>query len=394
MGIFSSSKNEELVAIFDIGSASVSGALVRMPADSKISSKPTIVYTTTVELELSDDLSFDKFLNVMQESVATVARLLKDIKLGAPKKAFCFMASPWYASQIRVMKLSKNAPFLFTEKLSTELINKEITSFEAVDLKKFGDPGNLKLLETKNIEIKLNGYQTETPFGKKAREIELTAFFSVSPKIVIERVEHAIEKSFTLPAINFLSFLFSSFVVSRNLFAHDHNFLLLDIGGEVTDVSIIKNTNLVESVSFPPGKNFILRRIATQLGKTPAEIRSLIALFLGGGMEEAAKAALQPIFTQAKKDWLSAFQQALFSISDELSVPEQVFVTVDEDIASWFVEVIQAEEFSQHVLSEKKFNVILIGPAVLHDFCTSGDRVVRNPFIMLESIFIHTLTKK
>ncbi len=332
-------------------------------------------------------MSFEQFLKAMQQATLVAAGRVKQAKLGAPVRSYCFLASPWYACQIRTIRLAKGAPFIFTEKLRQELVTKEITLFETTDLKKFGPPESLKILETKNVEVKLNGYRVDDPFGKKVREVELTVFFSVSPKIVLEYIEHAIEKSFTLPKLHFFSFLFSSFVVMRNLFTHDEEFLLVDIGGEVTDISLVKKANLVHAVSYPLGKNFVLRRLASALGKTMPEVRSLIALYLQGGLDASAKSTLEPQLASAKTEWLSAFQKSLFSITNELSLPEKVLITADMELADWFREVIETEEFSQYVLTEKKFNAILVGGSLLYDFCNLADNVERNPFLMLESVF-------
>ena len=63
MGFLFSSKKEKLIAVFDIGSGSVGGSLVRIPTDQK--ELPTIINSTRVEIVERDDVKFDRFLKDM-----------------------------------------------------------------------------------------------------------------------------------------------------------------------------------------------------------------------------------------------------------------------------------------------------------------------------------------
>jgi len=59
--------------------------------------------------------------------------------------------------------------------------------------------------------------------------------------------------------------MLSSFTVVRDMHIQKENFLLLDIGGEVTNISMVKKNILRESISFPLGCNFLPRGVASNL---------------------------------------------------------------------------------------------------------------------------------
>ena len=46
--------------------------------------------------------------------------------IGKPEAIFYVLSSPWHISQTRVIRLEKNAPFIFTAKLANSLIQKEM----------------------------------------------------------------------------------------------------------------------------------------------------------------------------------------------------------------------------------------------------------------------------
>lgn len=389
MGLFSFNTKKDLVAVFDISSGSVGGALVQI-SEKESGTHATILYSTRVPIIFQTNLNFERFLASMLSSLVEVSSELEKQKLGAPKDVFCFLASPWYASQTRIIKLSKEAPFTITEKIIKGLIDAEVKAFETEELKKYSGLGNhTRIIENETVVMSVNGYKTESPLGRKARDLELTLFMSMSPERVTQSVEHIIKKHFNVSTIRFSSFIFSFFVAVRDLFMKQENFLLLDIGGEITDLAIVKNNILHESVSFPLGKSFLIRRIASSLNTTPEEGLSLLRIFLAGDMEETQALRLKDILEKARIEWLSSFQSSLATISNDLSLPETVFITVDDDVSSWFFDSIKKEEYNQYTLTEKQFNVIMLGASPLNkvsEFAASLKS--RDQFLMIESIFI------
>ena len=62
---------------------------------------------------------------------------------------------------------------------------------------------SLRLIELKNIKIALNGYETISPLNKKAKELEMTIFVSMSEEEVCKKIEDTIAKKFHFKNIKF-----------------------------------------------------------------------------------------------------------------------------------------------------------------------------------------------
>ena len=387
MGIFSKSeKKEELVLVFDIGSSSVGGALFYMQK----SGIPKIIFSIREMIALEEEFDFGRFLSLTMKTLGVVANKISMAGLGAPNKIFCVLSSPWYASQNRIIKFKKNTPFIFSRKLADSLIQKEISIFEKECSAKYTHPGNnIRLIELKNMKTSLNGYAALEPMNQKAKELEMSIFISMSPEEILGKIEDVMGKYFHRKDIKFSSFAMASFAVARDIFAHQDNFLLVDIGGEITDISMIKKDALCGSISFPKGRNFMIREIANFLNCTLDEAKSFISIYKNGHASESVNKKIEPFINKLKTEWLGKFQESLVDFSNNISIPASVFITVDQDLADFFAEIIKNEQYSQYMLAEMKFKVVFLGAQMLHGFAVFQKNAIRDPFIIIESVYIN-----
>jgi cell division ATPase FtsA len=381
----SKKKKDELVLVFDIGSASVGGAVFYAQKNGM----PKIIYSTREIIPFEKEIDFDKFLSFTMKSLGIVAGRICLAGLGAPNKIFCVLLSPWSAFQTRTINFEKNTPFIFTAKLSDGLIKKEVKLFEEEYTIDVQNKNGIRLIELKNMKITLNGYATSKPLGQKAKELEMTLFISMSSKQFLEKIEETVGRHFHCQNLKYTSFGLASFSVARDMFAHQDNFLLVDIGGEVTDMAMVKKDILCSSISFPIGQNYLTRKVASALNCTLDEAKSYISLYKDKHMLESIGRKFEPMIDELKADWLKKFQESLADLANNLSVPSTIFLTVDKNLEDFFSEIIKDEEFSQYNLAETKFKIVFFGTQTLHGLAVFGENTIRDPFLTLESIYIN-----
>ena len=378
-------KKDKLMLVFDVGSSSVGGSLFL----TQKSGIPKIVKTVREPISLDENLNIDKFLFSTIKTLDSVAKKIHRSGAGKPEHIFCILSSPWYVSQTRVIKLEKNTPFLFTSKVADSLIQKEIALFEEEYLVKYKDAKSpVRSIEFKNIKTMLNGYETPSPLNQKASDLEMTIFISISPEQVLKKIEETIERYFHFKDIKFSSFAMASFAVVRDIYTNSDDFLLIDIGGEVTDISMVKNNTLRESISFPLGTNFISRRLASLLRVPLDEAESLFALFKNRHAGESVVKRLGPAIDALKIEWLSKFQASLANLSNDISIPSAIYISVDKDEADFFCQIIETEQFNQYTLTESKFKVIFLGAEIFHGMAAFDGNVVRDSALIIDSIYI------
>ena len=379
-------KKEESALVFDVGSASVGGALFYAQA----SGAPQIVYSIREPIVLEEKLEFEKFFSLTLKSLESVAESICSTGLAIPDKIFCVLSSPWYVSQIRNVAMKKNTPFTFTPKLANSLIQKEVSLFEEECRKKcLHSDGRVIPIELKNMRIKLNGYATPEPLNQKALSLEMALFVSICAERILEKIKEAINRHFFIKKIRFSSFTLASFAVARDVFIHQDNFLLIDIGGEVADISMIKKDVLCSSVSFPLGRNFLIRGLASILGCSLEEAKSYLSLYKDGHISDPALKKVEPVINKLKSQWLAKFQESLINLSNDISIPSTIFLTVDQALADFFIETIKSEQFNQYTLTESKFKVVFLGTQALHGIALFQENVIRDPFVIIESIYVN-----
>ncbi len=391
MGLFSSSKREELVAVFNVGSSSISGALFFMQA----SGIPRIIFSTRQPIAFLDKINVKSFLSETVKAFNKVASQIATSSFGAPEKIFCVFSSPWYVSQNRVIKMEKNTSFVFNTKLADFLIEKEIKLFEEEYLTKYKNSGNkVRAIELKNTKTVLNGYEVLNPRNQKTKNLEMTLFISICGEDILSKVEEIIFKHFHTREIKSSSFLMASFTVVRDMYVKQDNFLLVDIGGEVTDISMIKKNSLCESISYPIGRNFIIRNIASKLNCSLDEAKSVFFLYKDGHAEKNIKQKIEPIINTLKTEWLTKFQSSLSNLSNDISIPATIFITIEKEYADFFAEIIKTEQFNQYTLTESKFQIIFLNAEILHNVAIFENNTIRDTFLIIDAIYINRFLNK
>ena len=392
MGIFSDNERKnELVLVFDVGSSSVGGALFY----TQESGIPKIIFSMREPIILEENLDVEKFLSLAVKSLEVVASSIYSKKLGAPKSIFCILSSPWYISQTRTISFRKNTSFMFTSKIADNLVQKEVAFFQEEHFKEYIEAKSpIRLIELKNIKTMLNGYETSSPLNQKAKEVEMTIFISMSGEQVLQKMEDTIKSHFHFRPITFSSFVLVSFAVVRDMYINQENFLIIDIGGEVTDISMTKKNVLRESVSFPLGLNFITRGVALGMACSLAEAKSYISLYKDKHGTESVNKKLDSIIVKLKSQWLAKFQESLVNISNDVSIPATIYIFVNKDLANFFIETIKTEQFNQYTLTESKYKITFLDTELLHSLATFENNTTRDPSLIIESIYINRFLSK
>ena len=372
--------------IFDIGSASIGGAFVELNT-GKV---PDIIFTTRRDIPFREKLNFDRFLNSMIKTLEELFALMQ--KAGGRTRvdqAYCVLASPWYASQTRLIKYSQETPFAITADGLDKLIKKEIELFRESKLftrSKGGDTPP-EIVESKIIQIKLNGYEMKDPYGKKASELEVAVYISMIPGSIRASINESIAKFWHPRGLHFSSFSFTAFDTIRDIFPDESSFLFMDIAGEVTDISLAKDNVLLQSISFPAGKNKLIRALVEKMKTTPALAVSELELYSDHRSTPEHAKMIEEVLGKTTKEWQVSFRDALQRFAKEFPIPRAIFYTADDNITEWFERAIRETNFEQFSQEGGVFVVRSLGNTFLNKFVHLVDPDLEDPFLAIEVIF-------
>jgi hypothetical protein len=126
MGLFSSKTERTSVALIDITSSSVGGALVHLETGIQ----PTVYYTNRLPIEMhgEEDISSAMLRTLDELAAALIKRgapvLRQETKSGHIDRVFISIGAPWQATEVRTEHITQPKQFIFTKAVLTEITRK------------------------------------------------------------------------------------------------------------------------------------------------------------------------------------------------------------------------------------------------------------------------------
>ena len=347
------SHKEKTILALDIGSASVGAALVHLTKNAK----PEILFSVRKELVFQENVSLERLSTSLEESLEEVCADI--IEKGMPllsgkRKNFsldsivCSYASPWYISQTQTITIHKDEPFTITATTIPDLLKshqaEQVSAIDETDAIAF--PTDVVFLEQKIIETTLNGYRVTQPIGKMVSDLSVTVYTSTISEALYDRVEEILGRLFGSTPIEHHSFPLISFSVARDVFAATENFLLIDISGEVTDITYTEKNTIVETISFPQGVHFLTRELNKKMGVLPGEVSHIVGRRTKRHTSPGESVALKTIgadttvITTVQETWGNAVREHIRLLKRMPTLPQMILVTVDMPLSALFIDAL------------------------------------------------------
>ncbi|MFA6253744.1 MAG: hypothetical protein WC640_00565 [Candidatus Paceibacterota bacterium] len=377
---FSSSKKNggRVVGIIDIGSAQVSGTIVKLGQGREIES---VLAQADEKISFQGLPNFDHFWSVTQKAIKTVLQELRaEAKTIEPQKISIFLSSPFFQSQTKVIKTENSNLVKITKNYLAELIKQ-------IDVQTdLGD--NSIVIEDKIMQTKLDGYLTAWPLGQRAREVVFSRFLSWADKDLLINLLDLIGGEYAKASVVFNTFSFAAYDIFKD-FLPDKDFILLDAGNEISDVLIIKNNVLAEHFSFPKGKNFIVRHLAKDLGTVTDEAETSLNLYAAGQANIQLQKRLEPALAQIAVMWQADFRETLTKALETTFLPEIIYLIGDDPTDNLFAQFIDQADLSGITLSNHKLTAIfvekLLADGLTH--LTGKAQPLTNSWLLAEALF-------
>lgn len=381
-------QNEALAVLIDIGSASVGVALVIVEKGKP----PHVLANVRENISFQEVLSSARFLFAMNHALE---KALKEIQAKIYKinlnlehgknisHVFCTLSSPWFILKTRNLDIIHENEFEVTERAIEEFIDKDIEILKD-EIKEILPPKDVRIIEKKILQIKLNGYEIKNPHNQKTARVEMSTAVGISSQKVTRSIEQKIKNFFHTNSIHFGTFPVAAFSAIRDIFPVEKNFLFLDITGESTDVSLVENDLIVGTISFPLGKNFFIREISTRLNTVHEEAMTLLLMFLREELHSAQYLQIADTVAKAEKEWLARFENSITTIARKGVLPHKIFFTTDSDTMPLFSKLIKKAK--SELLADTSFDAQYLDQLIVSKFVSFGAGVTRDPFIVVEAL--------
>lgn len=375
----------ELALVVDIGSGSVGAALVLFSGTRH----PAILYTTRLPLPFQKDVHGARLHSGMLRTLSGVMLSISaegfakggfSDKRPAIKEAVVALSAPWVSSKAHLLSLSQKEPQTITARVLGALLA------HLPDAAQEHLPKALKI-EEKLIKAALNGYPTGNPLGKPATTAEFSLFSSFAPLSLVRGIEETLLHHLHLRRVSFHSFSLMAFAVVRELFPKETDFLFLDISGEQTEFSIVKKQAIVQSATFPFGKNHLLRALHGEVKLPVSGAETFLTLHNEAKGEGKLHEKVERVLAAVQEEWGKHFIRALTDFSEEIFLPREVFLTVDADAAPVFADALKRCDLGKFTLAVKPPSVRVVGESELAPGVHWSDGAMRDSFLALEAFF-------
>ncbi|HEY4477400.1 MAG TPA: hypothetical protein VJB56_02125 [Candidatus Paceibacterota bacterium] len=293
---------KQLGAVFDIGTASVSATVFELLQGA---GKPGILKTFRRFHKASlqkDALHFSK------STVSQFSAVIKDIA------AFTNNRMP----QLYVLGLSSIFYLGKTERFFVE--HKKPVPFKQADIDEFIQSGKQNLFselkrgdvvifETMLMKSLLNGYPVLDPIGRISQSVELWVRLAATSAELSGKFTDIIESAQRNADIRFATFPTAAWILMKDAFPPEHNVLLVDIGGELTEVTFITNGIITEVLTLPFGVLNILLRISEAEHIDLENAYALLRSYTGGALSKEAEDHLKTVIKKEAKGWGEIFER-------------------------------------------------------------------------------------
>lgn len=394
MGLFSSSNSKHTELICDIGNGSVGLAVVEYAFDSKA---PNIIfserlYSKAVRVEnLANTISvFDKNFNALLNNAIKYCSS-KNIKLA---NVSCFYSSPWFVSETHVLKIKPVEPIIFSETIIKKMLEeaeKNFLSTEAIKLNPL-ELKDLKLVERRITRIKLNGYPTHSPVGKKTSAIEASLFLSAISEKIISIVETSIDRLWHKIKIQHHTFPLASFAMLRNEFNTHGSFLIAHIADNISDISIVNDEMLQDTFSFPIGKRNIIKSIEKECNLDYELASSAFSMYAKNEIHPEHIARFSGAVESVKKDWLTHFENACTVLTKNTAVPGTIYLIADEKVTPFFETAIKNFGFGSFAMSAKELLIYPVAKNAFNKYITYSLPIHKDFFLETEALYINLIS--
>lgn len=368
--------------VVDVGSASIGLGLVRFSKEGI----PQIVYTTRIPLVIAEKPTYDTFLPklllFLKKGLQNFTEELenKQLRTKAIRHVHIFYASPWYRARTKRASFKEKRPIKINQLFIDKILQTQKNEF-LKDNNILSDDSRLTIIEEKILDVRLNGYKTNNPIGKNATSVELAFYIGTVPDKIIKNVEDTLRDVIRHKRIYHHTFPLAAYSSILDVFPHDNTFLHIDITGEITDIYLVREDVLEKTVTFPSGRNLLIRIIAEKFNVSSSGALSYLDLYLSGNADTKFADLMQNAVQSVGDEWNIFYNDAVEYLCVNTPIPHKIFTTVDKDV----------EKFYSNLMKEHTDSLAILNEDMLKHAVSVDRRAREDVFIILETLFVEKL---
>lgn len=300
-------------------------------------------------------------------------------------------SSPWCVLKTKEINLSKDAPFIITKAFIDSVVLKEEAMFKKELLKDHSETtkDGFDVIEKSIVHAKINGYAVSDIMNKKTKALDAFVSMSAVPQNIKEKISSIVLKHTHIPKENIMmhSFPLVLFSTIRDNFDSGADFILINIGSEMTDISLINDNTIKSVASFPFGKNTIIRHISKSFKISEEIAESQLVMYLSEKVNDTVFTSIQSLILDLEKEWAVYFEDALLALSENTIWPMKTFVLVNKETSPIFINFLKLYKADATSNFRKNAEIIEVEESVISHLYNNDFKMQINEPLAILTIF-------
>jgi len=312
------------------------------------------MYTNRAPIEKREH---EDMAEAMLRTVGEVAEILitdgapllrQEVGSGHIHRIITSIGAPWEKAEVRVQSLTKTKPFTITHALLSELSQKDTPI-----------PEGYSVHDKMVIATLLNGYDVPNPFGKKALRADLIVLTSLLHKEIAVKIERLLRKNYHTHALTLTAFAPIVYSVFRDLFAHEKDFLVVQVAATAVDIAFMKRGLLVDTLTCEHGIEELISTVHSKVHSSKTE---------GIIIDPARNAQYSSAVSDAEKKWLHGIHETLEALAEHHPLPRTVFLIAEPDVRDYVANLLNGSETKSLWLTDEPLRIVPIASSHLAPF--------------------------
>lgn len=324
-------KEEETTAtylVLDVGSSSLKAAVF-----SPLTGKKVALLSYKSQPEKAGAVQGGMIVDVA--AVAEVAgQVVEEAALtggGRPLKVICGLSGEAVKDFYTSVRLSReNADVPLLEKELGKLAEKiREVSFLEIERELTEVTGSAEregeVISTRLANFKVDGYPLSEPLGFTGKVLEVALGSAVAPATYVSRLKSVLQK-LKLPRFEMTSQLAAVTSFLKKSEGSDFNALLVEVGGEKTDVAVVFGGNLIGSRTFGLGGAHFTRTLREKLSLKEGEAEEKKLAYSRRELAPEEMEKIRGLLAVPLNFWLKGLEVTLTDFSGVKTFPDKVWL--------------------------------------------------------------------
>lgn len=183
-------------------------------------------------------------------------------------------------------------------------------------------PSDIQWISMKVLETKIDGYQVSQFEGYEGKDLNVKVLVVFSPKYYLENIKRIAESL----GLEILNIAHEAEGLPLALGTENKNGIFVDIGGEVTQVFLLKNGVLQQVTEFGAGAKIFSQKLSETLGINEETARILKERYSNKSLSAQTSKRIKEIFLEEKKTWYENLKLQVKKTNSGESLSSTIFL--------------------------------------------------------------------